>query len=99
MVRQTNIDGEYMVVGRRTPETGASLAPFSQDPNQAVRIEGSGIQEVEFQDGFRMSVRASQPMAISANVVNGVSANMIVSGAQPVSKLSRFPVSPRDYCS
>ena len=84
MTRQTNIDGEYIVIGRQTAETGVSVSPFSQDPNLAVRIEGSGIQEVEFQDGFRMSVRASQPMAIQADVVNGVSANMSVSGAQPV---------------
>jgi hypothetical protein len=86
MVRQTSIDGEYVVVGRRTAETGQSLAPFSQDPNQAVRIDGSGIQEVEWQDGLRMSVRASQPMAIQANVVNGVSSGMITSGTQPVSE-------------
>ncbi|KAH6697332.1 hypothetical protein F5X68DRAFT_3914 [Plectosphaerella plurivora] len=84
MVRQTTIDGEYVVVGRRTAETGQSLAAFSQDPNAAIRIDGSGIQEVEWQDGLRMSVRASQPMAIQANVVNGVSSGMITSGTQPV---------------
>lgn len=86
MTRQTSIDGEYIVIGRQSAETGVSVAPFSQDPNAAIRIEGSGIQEVEFQDGFRMSIRATQPLAIQADVVNGVSANMIISGAQPVSK-------------
>ncbi|CRK17283.1 hypothetical protein BN1723_002417 [Verticillium longisporum] len=84
MTRMTNIDGEYVVVGRRTTETGVSLTQFSQDPNQAVQIQGSGIQEVEFQDGFRMSIRASQPMSIQVNVVNGVSSGMIISGTQPV---------------
>ncbi|KAM0326134.1 hypothetical protein ACHAQA_006727 [Verticillium albo-atrum] len=84
MTRMTNIDGEYVVVGRRTAETGVSLTQFSQDPNQAVQIAGSGIQEVEFQDGFRMSIRASQPMSLQANVVNGVSSGMIISGTQPV---------------
>ncbi|KAM0280802.1 hypothetical protein ACHAQH_003832 [Verticillium albo-atrum] len=84
LTRMTNIDGEYVVVGRRTAETGVSLTQFSQDPNQAVQIQGSGIQEVEFQDGFRMSIRASQPMSLQANVVNGVSSGMIISGTQPV---------------
>ncbi|EGY21093.1 uncharacterized protein VDAG_02617 [Verticillium dahliae VdLs.17] len=90
MTRMTNIDGEYVVVGRRTTETGVSLTQFSQDPNQAVQIQGSGIQEVEFQDGFRMSIRASQPMSIQVNVVNGVSSGMIISGTQPVMNAERL---------
>lgn len=95
----TNIDGEYIVVGRQTAETGAALTAFGgADANNVVQIEGSGIQEVEFQDGFRMSIRASQPMTVQADVVNGVSANMIVSGTQPVSKYQAFACLGRFLC-
>ena len=80
----TNIDGEYMAIGRQTTETSNVLSPFG---SQAVNISGSGIQEVEYADGFRMSVRATQPMTINTDVVNGVSTSMTSSnGIMPVSK-------------
>jgi hypothetical protein len=84
----TNIDGEYMAVGRKTIETGTVLSPFGTQ--QSVNITGSGIQEVEFQDGFRMSIRATQPMTVSADVVNGVSSSM-TNGIMPVSELTSSP--------
>ncbi|KAK1983617.1 hypothetical protein LZ30DRAFT_623031 [Colletotrichum cereale] len=76
MVKLNQIDGEFVAVGRQTSELGASLTPFGQ----AVNIIGSGIQEAEFQDGFRMSIRASQPMSIRTDVVNGISPEMVTNG-------------------
>lgn len=83
----TSLDGEYMAVGRQTTETGNVLTTFNQ--NQQVQISGSGIQEVEFTDGFRMSIRASQPMTLKTDVVNGVSSSMTTGGIMPVSKFLR----------
>ncbi|WQF77358.1 hypothetical protein CDEST_02372 [Colletotrichum destructivum] len=80
MVKLTQIDGEYVAVGRQTSELGASLTPFGQP----VTIAGSGIQEAEFQDGFRMSIRASQPMSIRTDVVNGISAEMVTNGIMSI---------------
>jgi hypothetical protein len=77
-----------MAVGRQTVETSNVLTPFNQ--NQQVRISGSGIQEVEFTDGFRMSIRASQPMVLKTDVVNGVSSSMTTGGIMSVSKYMRF---------
>ncbi|KAK0103350.1 hypothetical protein ONS95_005376 [Cadophora gregata] len=70
----TNIDGEYMAIGRQTTETANVLTPFG---GNSVNISGSGIQEVEYADGFRMSMKATQPMTITTNVVNGISTSMI----------------------
>jgi hypothetical protein len=84
MIKMTSLDGEYMAVGRQTTETGNVLTTFNQ--NQQVQISGSGIQEVEFTDGFRMSVRASQPMTLKTDVVNGISSSMTTGGIMPVSK-------------
>ncbi|KAI0127217.1 hypothetical protein BJ170DRAFT_683064 [Xylariales sp. AK1849] len=82
MVKMNSIDGEFMAVGRQTVETSQVLTTFNQ--NQQVNIAGSGIQEVEFTDGFRMSIRASQPMTMKTDVVNGVSASMMTGGTTSV---------------
>ncbi|ORY58081.1 uncharacterized protein BCR38DRAFT_300023, partial [Pseudomassariella vexata] len=82
MIKLNNIDGEFMAVGRQTVETGNVLAPFGQ--GQTVAISGSGIQEIEYTDGFRMSIRASQPMSVATDVVNGVSTSMLMNGVQPI---------------
>ncbi|TDZ37497.1 Protein piccolo [Colletotrichum spinosum] len=80
MVKLNQIDGEYVAVGRQTSELGTSLTPFGQPIN----IAGSGIQEAEFQDGFRMSIRASQPMSIKTDVVNGISTEMVTNGIMSI---------------
>ncbi|EFQ35922.1 hypothetical protein CGRA01v4_05983 [Colletotrichum graminicola] len=80
MVKLNQIDGEFVAVGRQTSELGASLTPFGQP----VSIIGSGIQEAEFQDGFRMSIKASQPMSIRTDVVNGISPEMVTNGVMSI---------------
>ncbi|KAJ2906164.1 uncharacterized protein MKZ38_002879 [Zalerion maritima] len=82
MIKLNNIDGEYMAVGRQTIETSNVLTPFGSPQAQPpIQITGSGIQEVEYTDGFRMSIDASQPMTVNVDVVNGVSASMITDGS------------------
>ncbi|KAL8408313.1 hypothetical protein RB594_006929 [Gaeumannomyces avenae] len=84
MVKLNKIDGEFMVVGRRTAESSVVLTQFGSAAANQVKIEGGGIQEVEFADGFRLSIRSSQPMVLATDVVNGVSANQLVGGVQPI---------------
>jgi hypothetical protein len=93
MVKLNSIDGEYMAVGRQTVETGNVLTTFNS--GQSASIAGSGIQEIEFTDGFRMSIRASQSMSIRADVKNGVSTSMVTGGIMSVSEY--FCPSPSDY--
>lgn len=88
MVKMNSIDGEYMAVGRQTVETSNVLSPFGGAQQQSVNITGSGIQEIEYQDGFRMSIMASKPMTINTDVVNGVSTSMLNGAAMPVSMYS-----------
>jgi hypothetical protein len=92
MIKLNALDGEYMAIGRQTVETSNVLSPFGQDPQQSIQVNGSGVQEVEFQDGFRMTIRASQPMTINTDVVNGISSSMLVDGGTSVSMyLFNFP--------
>lgn len=89
MVKLNSIDGEFMAVGRQTVETGTVLTTFGS--GQTASIAGSGIQEVEFTDGFRMSIKASQSMVIKADVKNGISSSMVTGGAMSLSEY--FPPS------
>jgi hypothetical protein len=77
LVKLNAIDGEYIALGRETLATGLALTPFSSSLQNAFNVSGSGIEENEFTDGFRMSVRATQPVLINANVVNGISTTML----------------------
>jgi len=82
LVKLNSIDGEYIALGRQTSSTGQALTLFSAVNQNAFNVSGSGIQENEFIDGLRLSVRATQPMVINANVVNGISTTML-SGLAP----------------
>jgi hypothetical protein len=86
MVKRTQMDGEYMVVGRQTVETNTLVVPFGSDGSTSVGIQGTGLQENEFQDGFRTSTRATQPMTMNVDVKDGVDSSMLAAlqGQQPV---------------
>lgn len=77
MIKRTQLDGEYMVVGRQTVETNNVVTPFGSDGASQVAIQGTGLQENEFQDGFRMSTRATQPMLMNVDVKDGVDQGML----------------------
>lgn len=90
MVKRNQLDGEYMVVGRQTIETNTLVVPFGSDQANSVAISGTGLQENEFQDGFRMSTRATQPMLMNVDVKDGVDTSMLAAlqGQEIVSKFS-----------
>ncbi|USP73402.1 hypothetical protein yc1106_00676 [Curvularia clavata] len=77
MVKRSQMDGEYMVVGRQTVETNTLVVPFGSDGSTSVAIQGTGLQENEFQDGFRMATRATQPMTMNVDVKKGVDQSML----------------------
>lgn len=86
MVKRNQLDGEYMVVGRQTVETNTLLTPFGSDGATSVAIQGTGLQENEFQDGFRMATRATQPMLMNVDVKDGIDTGMLAAlqGQEPV---------------
>jgi hypothetical protein len=88
MVKRLQLDGEYMALGRQTIETNTVVTPFGSDQATQVNIQGTGLQENEFQDGFRMSVRATQPMTMNVDVKDGIDNSMLAAlqGQDPVSK-------------
>ena len=89
MVKLQNIDGEFMMLGRQTTGTETQLTTFGNDQSSQVTVTGTGLQENEFTDGFRMSVKATQPMTMNVNVKKGIDSSMVsaLQGQQSVSKL------------
>ncbi|KAF1973578.1 hypothetical protein BU23DRAFT_506685 [Bimuria novae-zelandiae CBS 107.79] len=77
MVKLQNLDGEYMMVGRQTQGTETQLTTFGNDQASQVTVTGTGLQENEFTDGFRMSVKATQPMTMNVNVKKGIDSGML----------------------
>lgn len=98
MVKRVQMDGEYMALGRQTIETETLVTTFGSDPASQVNINGTGLQENEFQDGFRTSVRATQPMTMNVNVKKGVDTSMLAAlpGQMTVSKLNNLHYSTKD---
>ena len=84
------IDGEYIALGRQTQVTSLALQQFTSITSQAFIVNGSGIQETEFIDGFRMSVRSSNPMIINANVVNGIATTMLSALSPGTNSINNF---------
>jgi hypothetical protein len=93
MVKRTQLDGEYMILGRQTVEVNTLVQPFGSDQGSSVAIQGTGLQENEFQDGFRMSTRAAQPMTMNVDVIDGIDSSMLAAlqGQDSVSKYYRSP--------
>ena len=87
MVKLNQLDGEYQMLGRQNPETNLALLQFTpnpQDQTNTFNVTGSGIQESEFTDGFRMSIRSNMPMTVQTNVLNGISTSMLPGQAKSV---------------
>ena len=89
MVKLQSLDGEYMMIGRQTSGTETQLTPFGSGQASRVAITGSGLQENEFTDGFRMSVKATQPMTMTVDVKKGLDSSMLA-GLQGQQSVSRF---------
>jgi hypothetical protein len=85
MVKRNQLDGEYMIVGRQTVEVNTLVQPFGS----TVAIQGSGLQENEYQDGFRMSTRATQPVAMVVDVKDGIDPSMLA-GLQGQSSVNDY---------
>ena len=84
----TSIDGEYILLGRKTTEDRANaFVEYDQSAASTVNLKGGpGIQEFEFIDGLRMSVAIRLDMPVNANIVSGVQAKSLPKGTQALSK-------------
>lgn len=69
----TSLDGEYMLLGRKSVDNSNIFVQYGQGATRTVNVTGgAGIQEAEFVDGLRFSVAAAAPFAMNVDIPNGV---------------------------
>jgi hypothetical protein len=73
IIKMTSLDGEYLLVGRKTADTANIFVQYGQGATRTVNITGGvGIQEAEFVDGLRFSVEATNAMTVNVDLKHGI---------------------------
>lgn len=73
IIKMVSLDGEYMLVGRQTVDTGNIFVQYGQGATRTVNMTGGpGIQENEFIDGFRFSVQTNKSMTMNVDLKQGI---------------------------
>ncbi|ORY11159.1 hypothetical protein BCR34DRAFT_601606 [Clohesyomyces aquaticus] len=76
IIKLTSLDGEYMLLGRRTLDPANIFVQYGQGVTRTVNITGGpGVQEAEFVDGLRFSVQSEKPFGMNVELKNGVGMN------------------------
>jgi hypothetical protein len=86
----TSLDGEYMLLGRRSEDTSNIFVQYGQGATRTVNVTGGSdkIQEAEFVDGLRLKVQSASSFALNVDIPFGVNADAIPQGALPLSNIS-----------
>lgn len=73
IIKMTSLDGEYMLLGRKTLDTANVFVQYGQGDTRTVNVTGGpGVQEAEFVDGLRFSVKAERGFGMNVDLVDGV---------------------------
>lgn len=81
----TTIDGEYLLVGRKTEDTANVFVQYGQGETRTVNLTGGpGIQEAEFVDGLRFSVQAEVGVRMNVDLKEGVNQGEVPAGMVPL---------------
>lgn len=75
----TSLDGEYMLLGRKSEDTANIFVQYGQGATRTVNITGGveDTQEVEFIDGLRLQFRSAKSFALNADISFGIEAQAI----------------------
>lgn len=83
IIKMTSMDGEYLLVGRKTEDTANIFVQYGQGETRTVNLTGGpGIQESEFVDGLRFSVQSDSATRMNVDLKEGINpaelpANMV----------------------
>ena len=73
IIKMTSLDGEYLLVGRRTVDTSNVFVQYGQCETRTVNFTGGlGIQQAEFIDGLRFSVQSASALRVNADLKYGI---------------------------
>lgn len=96
----TSLDGEYMVLGRKTLDTANIFVQYGQGATRTVNVTGgSGVQEAEFVDGLRFSVMSGMPFKMNVDIPHGVDQTVLPGGSISLSEsYFYFALSTKGRC-
>jgi hypothetical protein len=88
IIKLTSLDGEYMLLGRKTVDTANIFVQYGFGATRTVNLTGGkGIQQAEFIDGLQLAVELDREMRININLKNGIDPKALPSGMQSLCKL------------
>ncbi|KAK0121874.1 hypothetical protein ONS95_010153 [Cadophora gregata] len=89
IIKMTSLDGEYLLLGRKTVDTSNIFVQYGQGVTRTVNLTGGpGIQEAEFVDGLRFSVQSSQALMINVDLKEGVDSRSLPAGTQSLNSFA-----------
>jgi hypothetical protein len=83
IIKMTSLDGEYLLVGRKTVDTSNIFVQYGQGATRTVNLTGgTGIQEAEFIDGLRFSIQASKALKMNVDLKQGIDPTTLPANTQ-----------------
>lgn len=83
----TSLDGEYMLLGRKTQDTANIFVQYGQGETRTVNVTGgNGVQTAEFIDGLRFSVMSGKPFRMNVDIPYFIDQTVLPSGSKSLSK-------------
>lgn len=83
----TSLDGEYMLIGRKTEDISNIFVQYGQGVTRTVNLTGGNdIQEAEFIDGLRFSIDSDHPFNMNVDIINGVAKDALPPNTASLSK-------------
>ncbi|OAR00542.1 hypothetical protein LLEC1_00499, partial [Akanthomyces lecanii] len=89
IVKMTSLEGEYMLLGRKSEDTANVFVQYGQGATRTVNVTGAAddIQEAEFIDGLRFRFRSARAFALNADIAFGIDAQAIPEAYKSLSTL------------
>ncbi|KAH7127843.1 hypothetical protein B0J13DRAFT_453984 [Dactylonectria estremocensis] len=85
IIKMTSLEGEYMLLGRKSADFTNIFVQYGQGATRTVNITGGdAIQESEFVDGLRFSVKSAKPFTMNIDIPFGIDEATIPDGAVPL---------------
>lgn len=83
IIKMTSLDGEYLLVGRKSVDTANIFVQYGQGATRTVNLTGGpGLQEAEFVDGLRFSVNSSKAIKMNVALKHGIDLANLPEGTQ-----------------
>ena len=88
----TSMDGEYILLGRKTGDTSNIFVQYGQGATRTVNLTGgAGIQEAEFVDGLRFSVESKESLTMNVDIPFGIQQSSLPPQMQSLSIIHSLP--------